>query len=341
MTSRAERQQAEIIEVEHLILSPVIYGLKVLKFIFRCIALVIILILSWSIDHMGWVVGWGDNGYEARQEAYREFTLGAYKVPDLAGKSGASLLDFRSAGVLPEGITYNPPPTDEPTAFLDAINVSLDNPLYRPELPALCLAENVVDRKFNFNQDKGPWEGRGARVIQRTSTRMTLPILHAQIMSTLLRQELAIIASGKQPRFKQEYRYAYCYQGYFQDVHPPIIPDAQIKISQAPVVRIRMSHEMLTGVVRNEEYMDGSEVDMYFDHYSQIFSEIPPVTPAQEIALDALDAMSTDAFWIATAHENHIYKDAQVRSAAAAARQLQAKIMQYAEEVSTQKPETN
>jgi hypothetical protein len=104
-------------------------------------------------------------------------------------------------------------------------------------------------------------------------------------------------------------------------------PEDAIILRQAPVVRIRYAHGIIAGVCLNGHCNNGSDDEQ--SNWSSWLSvttsyrndDLSPritwfdsgdLSDGQQKAVDAMNQMSTDAFWLQAAHDNGIRDDAQV-----------------------------
>lgn len=71
--------------------------------------------------------------------------------------------------------------------------------------------------------------------------------------------------------------------------------------------------QMMTGICLKSECGE-SDMKMYFDNDRDQSDPVPPLSPHQEHALDALTVLSTEAFWLRAAHANGIHDDRGVRN---------------------------
>jgi len=61
--------------------------------------------------------------------------------------------------------------------------------------------------------------------------------------------------------------------------------------------------------------------------YADLFYSTPPLSIRQTYAVDTLNHLATDEFWIAEAHKNGVYDDATVKAMAARTRKMIAKML--------------
>jgi len=67
--------------------------------------------------------------------------------------------------------------------------------------------------------------------------------------------------------------------------------------------------------------------NFYVTPYADLFSTTPPLSDHQVHAVDALNRLATDDFWIAEAHRNGIYDEATIRTMATRTRELITKMV--------------
>jgi hypothetical protein len=119
-------------------------------------------------------------------------------------------------------------------------------------------------------------------------------------------------------------------------------PDDTIVLKHAPVVNIRYAHGVIAGVCLKDHCNYGSDAEQ--SNWSSWLSittsyrndDLSPnitwfdsgtLSEGQQKAVDAMNQMSTDAFWLQAAHDNGIQDDAQVLRLAARARSYHDRLM--------------
>jgi hypothetical protein len=278
--ARFEEQQADVMEVEHVLTSPFRFLIRLVKWGFLLLFLAV-----WTVGVFAYkVIGGGD--VQTRAAAARA----------LIGGGGSEVRTYNLDLGQPSHINWD-----------GSIEGS-------GSFAPLCRSTGW---DYNTQADSG---------IKRQAATLAIAYQNSTIMASAMRHIFTLM--------KEDATYAADDTLNSVNLCDPI-PDETIVLAQAPVVRIRYAHGIIAGVCLKGHCNYGSDDEQ--SNWSSWLSvttsyrndDLSPnvtwfdsgtLSDGQQRAVDAMNQMSTDEFWLQAAHANGIWDDAQVLRFAANAR---------------------
>jgi hypothetical protein len=285
--ARFEEQQVDVMEVEHILTSPFRFLIDLAKWGFLLLFLAV-----WTVGVFAYqVIGGGD--VHTRATAAR----------DLIGGDGSEARTY----ILDLG----------QRSFTEQYSPTKG---YGSSAP-IC---RTTGWDYNTQADSG---------IKRQAATLAIAYQNSTIMASAMRRIFTVM--------KENATYAADDTWNSVNLCDPIL-DETIVLKQAPVVRIRYASDIIAGVCLKDHCNFGSDDEQ--SNWSSWLSvgtsyrndDLSPnitwfdsgtLSDGQQMAVDAMNQMSTDAFWLQAAHDNGIHDDTQVLRFAQMARVYRDHIM--------------
>jgi hypothetical protein len=317
-----------------------------------------IYVIKPSVDNVGWMVNRGENSQRYREKLVKNnafwlrdslqapegrendptLSMNAYPVTEFS-----STVDFGKRGET----SLN----DDEGNFLYALRVYPEKDKRSQwEQEDINPCESELRSPWQTDTRPSPWLKRRKTIFLRKSARMRNAYVTGAIMSGALRYTLASLKLHKDPRAIGDFYEEPC---LIVPVRPMsmqhvakqlwIHTNDSIQMNAAPIIRYSYAPMAFNGDPGNEElnkdddnprthtvkWIHGmclvkectdSDYEYYVTGKDDLLSKVPPLSPNQEDAVNHLNAMATDDFWLQTARENHIKDDAVVLKMASRAR---------------------
>ena len=336
MDTNTEKLIRENAEVEHALLAPFRLLIKFIK----VAALVIVCIIAFAYNSTAWVVGYGSMGLldrehraslyaTARDEDNRTLSSDYY-VYFANREDSISLEKLHEPEPLWMKGDYTPP---------SGIHAKLSTGPNFQLSPDYCSA---TARDDDPGMRPAGWFNRTWAVFLRKSSRMREAYITGGSSMSALRMTLTALKMHLDPHslvsltpgepnslcrvdpFNPWLAIPSMYNKWVQ-------VSASLDFTDAPFVNLRLVHidptrrdlnhtsTMISGMCLVGECTH-DDLDFYSTTYADLFASTPPLSADQEHAVNALNALQTDAFWLQEAHRNGVYDDAMVISMAQANR---------------------
>jgi hypothetical protein len=342
--ARFEEQQADITNLQHTILTPLLQLIEACKFLLLLLAVGLWSLAVWPFGHLGGQGMWdrqakADQIFLVREDG-RDFSVPwNLETIDLSKRGGALLyrsgrleLPLDAYGSVVSGIIFV-------GAGPDLRGFSAAGVLSSQPLAIICVSGNDYDTSL------GPWSTRSENALRRESARMQAAYDNGVIMASALRWMLTLMKlTGGHPDLSPHSAALFpgnasslCNANPFQpgmsrkDYDLWVRTSQSIKLYAAPNVELMYYDHRIVGVTfapySPEDGVDGHNLTYYVTWLGDIVDSDPPLSEAQTRAVAALNRMSADEFWLQTAHWNDIHDDATILRLAAYARQYRDRIM--------------
>lgn len=345
-----DRYLAENAATEHMLLSPVRWFASFIKW-----SLLLTAVFGYYLwNNAGWIVNVGDHSQKERQAKIETIEAGLvdHGYNTVRPDYGDFKIDLSHRSEAMNWDESHEHPADAWRYWLTWVRTDADYQMAAgitahgiagtigdyPEVCALSLDSS------NFDTNLHGWEGRSDDSFRRKSARMYSAYANAAIMATVLRSTLTRLKLHEDPLNGPNVSFAA--GGYISACNADpmdirqvskakyeqwVATSQSIHLNHAPVIELRYAnlsavvtyqgHETrgITGMCLANEC---SPDDLMFSttKSADLFDPNPPLSDHQANAVQALDALSTDAFWLAAAHDNGIHQDELVEQAADSAR---------------------
>jgi hypothetical protein len=270
-------------------------------------------------------------------ESHANWTL--HEV-DLSRRSAPQAYDPSDPKEGTYGLTYivKASRSDNPSSVA-GIRSRLLNSQGMTEDPPYCQG-TVTDERYDYDTSLKPWSERDENLLTRKAARMRIAFENGAVMASVLRYTLASLILDPKPgsamrtfkygdeRLQPSNVHSLCNADpwYMHEVSETTYSSwtrvsQNIKLNHAPVIRMRTVGGDITGMCLERECTK-KDYDYFVTWYADIFAADPPLSKHQLAAVNALNDMSTNAFWMQAAHENGVHEDAEVLKMVAHAREL-------------------
>jgi hypothetical protein len=323
-----DEQEADIIELEHAVLSPLIDVMKFVKAVFALLMVGLLLLVSWIFGLLG-----GNAMYARQQEAHVIYAItqeNPNTAPDQDFVNETIDLSQRApAYTLRSDGRLQPPDQYSATYF----GKSKPGPgyvaaVYSHKWGNTLHTSGICEQGLDYNTQLGPWGSRGKDSARRKSARMLLAYERGVIMTSSLRRLLVImkqfpdaVIDVHNSIFVPGTVVSLCladptFPGITQEEYDTQVAlSNSIDLAGAPRVRVLYFHGAITGMCLIDqcgENTPSEDLTYKVTWMGDLLDEDPPLSEGQAAAVKALEYVGTDAFWLQAAHRNGIYDDAKL-----------------------------
>ena len=343
--ARFEEQQADITQLEHTVLTPFFQLIAAFKMFLLLIAVALCSLSAYIFGHLG-----GQGMYERQAKADRIYMSmeDVNRDPDVDWKIQTADLGHRSQPLIytPDGPVM---PVDPSGADPVGLGITMVGTVDGPAAGVLSdgINANLCNTGHDYNTALGPWSGRSDDALRRKSARMQGAYDNGVIMVSALRRMLVLMKlnagnglaanlTGREAAFFPGNTISLCNADAWQPGMTKETYDERARVSlaielyAAPRVKTMYSGNRMVGISlrdRGDGSVDSRDLSYDVTWLGDILSSDPPLSDHQLYAVQRLNSVSTDDFWLEAAHMNCIHDDATVIKLASNARQYRDRLM--------------
>jgi hypothetical protein len=340
-----QRYIAENARVEHALLTPFRWLRNIAGFSLGCV----VLLIMFTVNHYGWIVGLGERGLWGRDQIIEDLNDNTKEDGNQNGLEFNNLVvDFRVRGDDRYDWDYANQPYNPKAIIHYKFELTKNYDIKSNAMLAWDAGSNQVFTRLEDapapdthpssaanETELGPWDDRSNNSFFRKSARISRAYDYAVDNITALRTDITWYKTGE----GSEYPESPTKNGYIEPDPQHVSKEAYerwtatstgVKIPDAPVVRLKVVQTtmdlgrgydadnpygktyLISGICILEACTE-DDLNFHATWYADLFSKVPPLTPPQEEALAALIATGDEDFWLKTAHANGITDDALVK----------------------------